>query len=102
LNMNTSSAFWNKSAVPLSVRDVKLLHHLATHAGEDVRYRGLGDLVQVEGFVAGYADDGYRINGGTVIKDGREKFSDLDDGFDAIENYPGFGYRWRDDSIGEA
>ena len=26
----------------------------------------------------------------------RQKFRDVDDTFDCIENYPGFGYRWVD------
>ncbi len=30
-----------------------------------------------------------------MIKRIRRKFESLDEGFTAIENYPGFGYRWR-------
>jgi two-component system response regulator ChvI len=28
----------------------------------------------------------------------RKKFRAIDGEFDAIENYPGFGYRWRGDA----
>jgi two-component system response regulator ChvI len=64
-----------------------------------VRYRDLYDLVHGEGFVAGYGEDGYRTNVRTFIKRVRKKFRDIDDQFDAIENYPGFGYRWKDDAL---
>ncbi|HEY1430871.1 MAG TPA: DNA-binding response regulator, partial [Stellaceae bacterium] len=37
---------------------------------------------------------GYRANVRTFIKRIRKKFRDVDPGFDHIENYAGFGYRW--------
>jgi two-component system response regulator ChvI len=33
----------------------------------------------------------------TFIKRIRQKFREIDPEFDQIENYPGFGYRWRHD-----
>ena len=39
--------------------------------------------------------EGYRSNARTFIKRIRKKFRDSDPGFDQIENYAGFGYRWR-------
>ena len=47
------------------------------------------------GFVAGSGPDGYRANVRTFMKRIRQKFRELDEDFDEIENYPGFGYRWR-------
>lgn len=99
LNLKTSRAFWQNSSIPLSLTEFRMVHYLATHAGEDVRYRDLYDLVHGEGFVAGYGEDGYRTNVRTFIKRVRKKFRDIDDQFDAIENYPGFGYRWKDDAV---
>ena len=57
-------------------------------------YREIYDLVHGEGFVAGAGEDGYRANVRTFIKRIRQKFRDLDDTFDRIENYPSYGYRW--------
>lgn len=99
LNLKTSRAFWQNTSIPLSLTEFRMVHFLATHAGEDVRYRDLYDLVHGEGFVAGYGEDGYRTNVRTFIKRVRKKFRDIDDRFDAIENYPGFGYRWKDDAL---
>ncbi len=100
LNLKTSRAFWQNTAIPLSLTEFKMVHFLATHPGEDLRYRDLYDLVHGEGFVAGYGDDGYRTNVRTFIKRVRKKFRDVDETFDTIENYPGFGYRWRDEANG--
>ncbi|HLW28926.1 MAG TPA: helix-turn-helix domain-containing protein, partial [Kiloniellales bacterium] len=67
----------------------------AERAGQDVTYRELYDLVHGRGFVAGSGPDGYRANVRTFMKRIRQKFRELDEDFDEIENYPGFGYRWR-------
>jgi two-component system response regulator ChvI len=60
-----------------------------------VRYREIYDVVRGSGFVAGAGEDGYRANVRAFIKRIRQKFREVDDGFDRIENYAGFGYRWR-------
>ena len=70
------------------------MHHLASRAGTDIRYREIYDLVHGEGFVAGAGDDGYRSNVRTFIKRIRQKFRDVDGSFEAIATYTGFGYRW--------
>lgn len=101
LNLKSSRAFWQQTEINLSLTEFRMVHYLATHAGEDVRYRELYDLVHGEGFIAGYGEDGYRTNVRTFIKRVRKKFRDVDRTFDAIENYPGFGYRWRDDALGD-
>jgi len=101
LNLKSSRAFWRDIEINLSLTEFRMVHYLATHAGEDVRYRDLYDLVHGEGFIAGYGEDGYRTNVRTFIKRVRKKFRDVDRTFDAIENYPGFGYRWRDDALAD-
>jgi two-component system response regulator ChvI len=37
----------------------------------------------------------------SFIKRIRKKFREVDPEFDHIENYPGFGYRWRDEGDGD-
>ncbi|MEE8506106.1 MAG: helix-turn-helix domain-containing protein, partial [Kiloniellales bacterium] len=48
-------------------------------------------------FAAGYGSEGFRANVRSFIKRIRKKFRDVDSDFDRIDNYPGFGYRWRDE-----
>ncbi|HLS68350.1 MAG TPA: helix-turn-helix domain-containing protein, partial [Kiloniellales bacterium] len=79
----------------LSLTEFKLVQLMAERAGQDVTYRELYDLVHGRGFVAGSGPDGYRANVRTFMKRIRQKFRELDADFDEIENYPGFGYRWR-------
>lgn len=97
LNSETGRAVWKGHQVDLTLTEFKIVRHLATHAGDDIRYRDIYDLVHGEGFVSGYGDEGYRMNVRTFIKRVRKKFRAIDDDFSAIENYPGFGYRWRVD-----
>lgn len=100
--LESSRAFWKDRQVDLTLTEFKMVHYLATRAGKDVRYREIYDLVHGEGFVTGYGDEGYRTNVRTFIKRIRQKFREIDDTFEAIENYPGFGYRWRIDSSRDA
>lgn len=93
--LESSRAFWKGRQVDLTLTEFKMVHYLAARAGKDVRYRELYDLVHGEGFAGGYGDEGYRTNVRTFIKRIRQKFRDIDETFEAIENYPGFGYRWR-------
>ncbi|MEM9881049.1 MAG: DNA-binding response regulator, partial [Pseudomonadota bacterium] len=44
---------------------------------------------------AGDGEHGYRANVRAFIKRIRQKFRAVDDHFDCIGNYPGFGYRWQ-------
>lgn len=101
LDLESSRARWKGAEVELTLTEFKMVHYLAAHAGTDVKYRELYDLVHGEGFVAGAGDDGYRANIRTFIKRIRQKFRDLDPNFECIENYPGYGYRWKDD-VGSA
>lgn len=94
LDPSSSRALWVDNRVDLTLTEFKIVHHLATRAGTDIRYREIYDLVHGEGFVAGAGDDGYRSNVRTFIKRIRQKFRDADADFDAIATYTGFGYRW--------
>ncbi|HYD99204.1 MAG TPA: response regulator transcription factor [Alphaproteobacteria bacterium] len=94
LQTDTSRAFWDGRQVDLTLSEFKIVQHLAGRAGRDVSYREIYDIVRGKGFVAGTGDEGYRANVRTAVKRIRQKFRDLDDQFDQIENYPGFGYRW--------
>ena len=95
LRPDIGRAFWKGRQIDLTLTEFKMVHHLAARAGEDVPYRDLYDLVHGKDFVAGPGEEGYRANVRTFIKRIRQKFRDVDDRFEHIENYPGFGYRWR-------
>lgn len=97
LNRETSRAYWKGEEVPLTLNEFRIVDLLAGRPGRDVRYRELYDQVHGAGFIAGSGEEGYRGNVRTLIKRIRQKFRALDTTFEAIENYPGFGYRWRDD-----
>lgn len=64
-------------------------------AGRAVSYREIYDTLRGENFAAGQGSDGYRANVRVLIKRVRQKVLAVDSTFDAIENLPGFGYRWR-------
>jgi two-component system, OmpR family, response regulator ChvI len=95
LNLKSHRALWSNREVPLTLSEFNIVHLMASRAGTDVRYRDIYDLVRGEGFTAGVGPEGYRANVRTFIKRIRQKFREIDDRFDSIENYPGFGYRWR-------
>jgi len=97
IDREIARAYWKGTEVPLTLNEVRIVDTLAERAGKDVRYRELYDQVHGAGFVAGAGEEGHRGNVRTLIKRIRTKFRAIDPGFDAIENYPGFGYRWRDD-----
>lgn len=100
LRLASSRALWRGNAVDLSLTEFNIVHSLVRKAGSDVRYRELYDLVHGKDFIAGEGQEGFRANVRTFIKRIRKKFRDVDGRFDQIENYPGFGYRWRDDGGG--
>jgi two-component system response regulator ChvI len=90
-------ALWREAEVGLTISEFDIVRHLAASPGKDIRFRELYDVVHGKGFHAGHGEDGYRTNVRTFIKRIRRKFRDIDSEFDAIENYPGFGYRWTAD-----
>lgn len=96
LNLGSNRAFWRAGQVELTLTEFEIVRFLASRAGQDVRYREIYDLVHGRGFIAGEGPEGYRANVRTFIKRIRQKFRNIDSQFEQIENYPGFGYRWRE------
>jgi len=96
LRCDLKRASWRNTEVGLTATEFRIVDHLATRAGQDVRYRELYDIVHGEGFAAGSGDMGYRVNVRSFIKRIRQKFLAVDAEFAQIENYLGFGYRWSD------
>jgi two-component system response regulator ChvI len=94
LRCDTNRALWAGQAVDLSLTEFRIVRLLAERAGHDVGYREIYDLVHGKNFIAGHGPEGYRANVRTFIKRIRKKFRNGDPGFDHIENYAGFGYRW--------
>jgi two-component system response regulator ChvI len=90
-------ARWKERELNLTLNEFAIIERLATHGGRDLSYRELYDTIRGEGFAAGIGDHGYRANVRAFIKRIREKLREVDPDFSAIENFPGFGYRWRDD-----
>lgn len=96
LDIGSARATWNGTQVELTLTEFKVVHLLVSRAGRDVSYREIYDVVRGVGFRAGAGEDGYRANVRALVKRVRQKFRALDPGFTALENYPGFGYRWVD------
>ena len=94
LRFDISRAVWAGRILDLTLTEFKILTLLAEKAGQDVGYREIYDLVHGKNFIAGHGSEGYRANVRTFIKRIRKKFRDVNSGFDHIENYAGFGYRW--------
>lgn len=95
LDIDSRRAFWNDELVDLTYSEFSMVHTLASKANKDVPYRDIYDVVRGRGFQAGQGDEGYRANVRSSVKRIRQKFREIDSSFDLIENYPGFGYRWR-------
>ena len=95
LHMDISRAYWNQSDLCLSFGEYKPVELPASNAGHYVTYRAVYDRMHYEGFMAGDGEDGYRANVRSAIKRIRNKFRALDPTFDRMDNYSGFGYRWK-------
>jgi two-component system response regulator ChvI len=96
LRNDIKRAFYGAQRVDLTLTEFQIVQLLAMSKDTDVSYRQIYDLVRGKDFIAGYGEDGYRVNVRSFIKRIRQKFRDVDDRFECIENYPGFGYRWID------
>jgi two-component system response regulator ChvI len=94
LSGSSKRASWRGHPVPLSRNEFDVVALLAENAGRDVGYRQIYNVVRGAGFVAGQGEDGYRANVRAMVKRIRRKFVQLDTEFAALQNYPGFGYRW--------
>jgi len=97
LRLDIHRAFWQGEQVDLTLSEFAIIRYMVTKLGRDVTYRQIYDIVRGKDFVAGFGADGYRANVRSFIKRIRKKFRDVDAEFDRIDNYPGFGYRWRDE-----
>lgn len=96
LDTASARAMWRDTQVDLTLTEFKVVQLLAGRAGRDVSYREIYDVVRGAGFRAGSGEDGYRANVRALVKRVRQKFRAIDPEFTALENYPGFGYRWID------
>jgi len=96
LRTDTRRAYCDGRQVDLTLTEFNIVHLLATTTDADISYRQIYDLVRGKDFVAGYGEEGYRVNVRSFIKRIRQKFRETDEHFDSIANYPGFGYRWID------
>jgi two-component system response regulator ChvI len=94
LKPRISRAFWNDVDVNLTLTEFNVIRLLASNIGNHVSYRAVYDCMHHVGFIAGSGEHGYRTNVRSTIKRIRNKFRQIDSTFDAIENYPSFGYRW--------
>ncbi len=97
LRLGIHRAYWKERQVDLTLSEFAIIRFMVTQSGRDVTYRQIYDIVRGKDFVAGFGTDGYRANVRSFIKRIRKKFRDVDVEFDRIDNYPGFGYRWRDE-----
>jgi len=101
LDPTSARAEWRGRRVDLTLSEFRVVMLLAEREGKDVSYREIYNAVKGEGFIAGAGMEGYRANVRALVKRIRQKFKDVDPDFTALENYPGFGYRWRPDAVAE-
>jgi two-component system response regulator ChvI len=97
LDAGIHAATWRGRKVELTWGEFRVVELLAQRR-QDTSYRDIYDVLRGENFIAGEGPDGYRTNVRALIKRIRQKFVDVDPGFSAIVNYPGFGYRWDADA----
>ena len=97
LKLGIHRAYWKEGQIDLTLSEFAIIRYMVTQSGRDVTYRQIYDIVRGKDFVAGFGEEGYRANVRSFIKRIRKKFRDVDEDFDRIDNYPGFGYRWRDE-----
>lgn len=93
LDIDRHGVQWRGRTIELTFGEFRVVSLLA-QAGRDVTYREIYDALRGENFIAGDGTEGYRANVRALIKRLREKFVGADPSFNAIVNYPGFGYRW--------
>ncbi len=96
LRTDISRAFYDGKRVDLTLTEFHIVNLLVNSQDADVSYRQIYDLVRGKDFVAGFGEDGFRVNVRSFIKRIRQKFREVDENFGCIANYPGYGYRWID------
>jgi two-component system, OmpR family, response regulator ChvI len=87
-------AFLDNKQVELTLTEFTILQTLAETPKRGLSYREIYDLVHGEGFVAGWGEEGYRVNVRSFIKRIRHALRAIDDQFDCIKNNSGHGYYW--------
>jgi two-component system response regulator ChvI len=92
-------AYWDDVDVSLTASEFKVVHLIASRAGEHVPYRQIYDAIRYAGFAAGEGELGYRANVRSSIMRIRRKFLALDPTFTEISNCTGFGYSWRKPAV---
>jgi len=96
LRTDISRAYYDGKRVDLTLTEFHIVNLLVGSVDADVSYRQIYDLVRGKDFVAGFGEDGFRVNVRSFIKRIRQKFREVDENFSCIANYPGYGYRWVD------
>ena len=94
LMSNASRALWKGEDVALTVSEFKVVQLLVESRDRAASYREIYDRMHYCGFVAGYGEDGYRVNVRSTIRRIRVKFRSFDPTFDAIRNAAALGYAW--------
>ena len=87
-------ALWKGKDIGLTVGEFKIVHFLVERRGRAASYREIYDRMHYCGFVAGYGDDGYRVNVRSAIRRIRTKIRAFDPTFEEIGNSAGLGYVW--------
>jgi len=94
LRVPIGRAFWDGHRLELTLTEFTILQTLAETPKRDFSYREIYDIVRGKGFIAGWGEEGYRVNVRSFIKRIRQKFRAIDENFDCIKNYSGYGYYW--------
>lgn len=95
VHSDTGRVLWKDRDVGLTLCEYKVVHLLASNSATFMAYRAIYDVMHYPGFNAGGGSEGYRQNVRATIKRIRAKFRQFDAGFEQIETYSAFGYRWR-------
>jgi DNA-binding response OmpR family regulator len=97
LDINGQRARWGGIDLDLTRGEWRVVNMLVSESSHFVSYRRLYDVIQAPGFRAGTEEWGYKGNVRSMVKRVRWKFQKLDADFDAIKNYTGFGYAWKEE-----
>jgi two-component system response regulator ChvI len=85
LRPHLGRAFLNNKRVELTLTEFTILQTLAEMPKRDFSYREIYELVRGERFIAGWGEEGYRVNVRSFIRRIRQKFRAIDNEFDCIK-----------------
>src|SRR6266481_8066788 len=94
LKSASGRAFWDNHPVKVTPSEFAILRLLAEAPERDYSYHEIYELFRGQGWVAGSGEEGYRVNVRSLIKRIRQRFRTIDNSFDCIKNYSGYGYSW--------